>query len=137
MSDLSLYTYTVGNSHIPLDRCIIGSTSTLENATFIRNAWEGGVYAFYLQEGINYKERQYNVFCSDKEGSQLFLGVVSRVGKSWKYRTPYYKNNVQIKSRKKSGSIIKAVRSMFLRLGIIVIHGALSDNYNGLYVTAL
>jgi hypothetical protein len=127
MSDLSMY-------EIPLSSCVNESNRNINDANFVRK-WFGGKVAFYLQEGINYKEHQYNVVCFDKYNNELFVGVVYRFGKSWKYRTPYcWKDGGQIKSNKKFSSIIKATRSMTSRLNIVNILDSLNCCNSGLYV---
>jgi len=111
------------------------SNRRIEDANFVRQAWEGARYGFFIQEGIDYKYRQYNVICFTEGGDQLFLGMIYRIGKSWKYRTPYSKNGIKIQCKKKSSSIIKAVKSMFLRLGVLTVNGLLNNVHSGLDIT--
>jgi len=125
-----------GTLRIPLIKGINRSNCRFKDANYVRQAWEGAEYGFFLQEGIDYKNRQYNVICFTKGGDQVFLGVIYRIGKSWRYRTPYSKNGIKIQSKKKSSSIIKAVKSMFLKLGVLTINGLLNDVHSGLYITS-
>jgi hypothetical protein len=78
---------------------------------FVRK-WGEGSFVFYpSKEG-------YIVFCLNGE-VKVLIGLVYRQGKSWKYSASYVYNEKKIKSKKKSGSLIKAARMMAWRCGII------------------